>query len=137
MLISTKGRYALRVMADMVQNQGDGYMPLREVAERQGISPKYLEAIVSTLQKSGILVGVRGKGGGYKLAHEPGEVTVGDILRVTEGTLAPVACLECEVNDCERAGECPTLPLWEQLKGMIDDYLDGITLEDLASGNLE
>lgn len=136
-MVSTKGRYALRVIIDLVQQQSDAYVPLREIAERQEISPKYLEAIVSMLHKNGLVVGLRGKGGGYKLAKEPREYTVGSILKLTEGTMAPVTCLECDTRSyCSRSDECLTLPMWKQLDSLIDGYLESVTVEDLVNGKL-
>lgn len=131
MLVSSKGRYALRVMIDLAENNTGAYTPLKEIAKRQDISEKYLENILPTLIRSNLLTGVRGKGGGYKLTRAPETYTVGSILRLTEGTLAPVTCLEGEENTCAQASECKTLPMWQGLKSTIEDYLDGITLADL------
>ena len=134
MMISTKGRYALRVMIDIAENQHDGYLPLREIAARQEISEKYLEAIVKSLVKAQYLTGLRGKAGGYRLTRPPQEYTVGSILRLTEGSLAPVACLGDNPPDCPRMADCRTLPMWRELNTMIQNYFDGITLEDLTKG---
>ena len=134
MMISTKGRYALRVMIDIAENQHDGYLPLREIAARQEISEKYLEAIVKSLVKAQYLTGLRGKAGGYRLTRPPQEYTVGSILRLTEGSLAPVACLGDNTPDCPRKADCRTLPMWRELNTMIQNYFDGITLADLAKG---
>lgn len=134
MMISTKGRYALRVMIDIAENQHDGYLPLREIAARQEISEKYLEAIVKSLVKAQYLTGLRGKAGGYRLTRPLQEYTVGSILRLTEGSLAPVACLGDNPPDCPRMADCRTLPMWRELNTMIQNYLDGITLADLAKG---
>ena len=134
MMISTKGRYALRVMIDIAENQHDGYLPLREIAARQEISEKYLEAIVKSLVKAQYLTGLRGKAGGYRLTRPPQEYTVGSILRLTEGSLAPVACLGDNPPDCPRMADCRTLPMWRELNTMIQNYFDGITLADLAIG---
>lgn len=134
MMISTKGRYALRVMIDIAENQHDGYLPLREIAARQEISEKYLEAIVKSLVKAQYLTGLRGKAGGYRLTRLPQEYTVGSILRLTEGSLAPVACLGDNPPDCPRMADCRTLPMWRELNTMIQNYFDGITLADLAKG---
>ena len=134
MMISTKGRYALRVMIDIAENQHDGYLPLREIAARQEISEKYLEAIVKSLVKAQYLTGLRGKAGGYRLTRPPQEYTVGNILRLTEGSLAPVACLGDTPPDCPRMADCRTLPMWRELNTMIQNYFDGITLADLAKG---
>jgi Rrf2 family protein len=119
-------------MIDLSEHDTGEYIPLKEIADRQEISEKYLESIISVLTKADYLCGLRGKGGGYKLTRKPGQYTVGSILKLTEGTLAPVACLECRPNRCERAAECRTLPMWEKLGKMIDDYFEGITLADLA-----
>ncbi|MGI6152177.1 MAG: RrF2 family transcriptional regulator [Christensenellales bacterium] len=137
MLVSTKGRYALRVMIDLAERNTGDYIPLKEIAKRQEISEKYLESIVSALAKADYVTGLRGKGGGYKLTKSPGQYTVGAILKVTEGSLAPVSCLDDISNNCERAGECKTLPLWMGLSKLINDYLEGITLEDLAKEPVE
>ncbi len=131
MLISTKGRYALRVMADLAEHPSRGYIPLKEIAQRQGISGKYLEAIIKALVKAGLLSGVRGKGGGYRLTRAPEEYTVGSILRLTEDSLAPVTCLEADAEPCSRAADCLILPLWQGLDRVINEYLNGVTLADL------
>ena len=133
MMVSTKGRYALRVMIDLAQQGGAGYIPLKDIAQRQGLSEKYLESIVKLLARNGDLAGVRGKGGGYRLTRSPEEYTVGSILRLTEGGLAPVACLEQNPIECRRMSECRTLPMWRKLNTMINDYFDGITLADLVN----
>ena len=131
MKISTKGRYALRMLLDLAVNGNEGYTALRDVAERQNISKKYLEQIVPVLHKAEILVTTRGFQGGYRLAKDPENITVGEILRLTEGNLAPVVCLETEHNTCKRAGECVTLHIWEGLQTVITDYLNSITLRDM------
>lgn len=131
MKISTKGRYALRVMIDMAEQRSKGYIPLKEIAGRQNISLKYLESIMSILSKNGYIEAIHGKGGGYRLNREPGEYKVGDILRLIEGTLAPVACLECEQPECENAVDCRTLPMWMELNRIVNDYLDSVSLADL------
>ena len=131
-MISTRGRYALRVMIDLAEQGRETYTPLKEVAERQRISKKYIEAIMASLSKAGLVDAVHGKGGGYRLNRDAKEYTVGEILRVTEGDLAPVACLEHGAAPCEYAGECKTLPVWDKLNLMINGYLDGITLAELA-----
>ena len=131
MLISTKGRYALRVMIDLAEHQAEGFIPLKVIAERQEISEKYLESIIKLLVKAKLLNGVRGKGGGYKLTKSPEQYTIGGILRLTEDSLAPVSCLESGANACPRAAECRTLPLWQGLNKVISDYLDNITVADL------
>lgn len=139
MLISTKGRYALRVMIDLAEHQENSYLPLKEIAQRQEISEKYLESILKVLVKNGLLVGLRGKGGGYRLTKAPELYTVGSILRLTEESLSPVACLEQKNNPCPRASQCRTLPMWQKLDAMLHDFFEGITLADLmqtdACGN--
>lgn len=131
MKISTKGRYALRMMLDLAEHQGDGYIALKDIAERQNVSKKYLEQIVPILNKADILNTNRGYQGGYRLARTPDKYTVGDILRITEGSISPVACLDKNPVECERASECATLPVWQGLYKVIADYLDGITLQDI------
>ena len=133
MLVSTKGRYALRVMVDLAEHQAAGRIPLKEIAARQGISEKYLENILATLVRANMLSGMRGKGGGYVLTRPPEQYTVGSILRLTEESLAPVACLEQNPIECSRMSECRTLPMWRKLNTMINDYFDGITLADLVN----
>lgn len=135
MLISTKGRYALRVMTDLAEHAGEDYVALRTIAQRQEISEKYLEAIIKLLVKDNLLTGLRGKGGGYRLNRAPEQYSLGEILRLTEDTLAPVACLEAGSPPCPRAADCPTLPIWKGLDQLIREYLDRYTLADLmASG---
>lgn len=135
MLISTKGRYALRVLVDLAEHQTDGFVPLKEIAQRQEISEKYLESILKILVRNDLLTGLRGKGGGYRLAKSPEEYPVSQILWLTEEDLAPVACLGQRAKACSRAPECRTLPLWKGLNKVINDYLDHITIADLmASG---
>lgn len=131
MMISTRGRYALRVLIDLAQHKAEGYIPMKEIAGRQGISLKYLERIVPALSKNGFIEGVQGKGGGYRLVKKPEECRVGDILRLTEGDLAPVACLAPEAPPCERVCECQTYPMWTEFYKMVNDYFDGITLDDI------
>ena len=133
MMISTKGRYALRVLIDLAQNGDENFVSLKDVAERQNISMKYLEMIVSMLNKGNMVRSQRGKTGGYKLAKTPSEYTVGEILKLTEGTLAPVMCLEEGAEACERAKDCVTLPLWKELNHIIDKYLDSVTLDDVIN----
>ena len=130
-MISTKGRYALRVMLDLAEHHGSGYIPLKEIAERQEISKKYLEIIVKDLVKGGLLKGSSGKGGGYKLCREPDEYNVGEILELTEGTLATVACLEKGAAPCPRAASCKTLQLWAGYDRMAHDYFYTKKLTDL------
>lgn len=130
--VTTKGRYALRVMLDLARHGSEGKnIALREVAERQEISLKYLEAIVSVLRTAGFVAGARGQGGGYRLTRRPEEYTVGAILRQIEGNLSPVACLQPGGPVCKRAPSCPTRTLWEELDQVVDSYLEGITLADL------
>ena len=131
MLISTKGRYALRVMIDLAEHQSDGFIPLKVIAERQNISEKYLESIIKLLVKSRLLTGLRGKGGGYQLPMPPDQYTVGTILRLTEDSLAPVSCIEPGSEPCARMAECRTLDMWKGLANVINDYLDHITVADL------
>ena len=137
MKISTKGRYALRLMIDIAVRGSDVNVSIRDVSESQGISTKYLEQIVSALVRAGFLRSVRGAQGGYRLARKPSEYTVGDILRVMEGSLAPVSCLDDAENQCERAEECATLKLWQGLYDVINNYLDSITLEDLVNETIQ
>ncbi len=136
MKISTKGRYALRIMADLAINYGSNkYISLKEIAERQQISMKYLEAIVAMLHKNGFVESSRGKDGGYRLAKDPSECIISDILIVTEGSIAPVACLEGESNVCPRADKCLTLPFWKGLDKVIYDYLSKYTVNDIICEN--
>ena len=135
MMISTKGRYALRLMLDLAMCGDEGYVPLKDIAERQSISIKYLEQIVSSLSHAGYVRSVRGTGGGYMLAKRPEEYTVGMILRLTEGSLAPVSCLEFEENTCPRASDCMTLGVWEKLYAAINSVVDSITLADIIKEN--
>ncbi|MCI6254542.1 RrF2 family transcriptional regulator [Eubacterium coprostanoligenes] len=135
MKISTKGRYALRMMIDLAQNQGDGYVSLKDIANRQEISKKYLEQIVAILNKPDVLRTNRGYQGGYRLAKNANEYTVGDILRLTEGGLAPVSCLDNSPILCDRAEDCITLPIWKGLYKVISEYLDSITLQDIVDKN--
>ena len=131
MLISTKGRYALRVMIDLAEHQADGFIPLKVIADRQEISEKYLESIIKLLVKAKLLNGLRGKGGGYQLTKAPEQYTVGSILRMTEDSIAPVSCLEPDAAACPRAAECRTLSLWQGLDKVSNVYLDNIPLADL------
>lgn len=130
-LISTKGRYALRVMADLAEQPAGEYVPLREISQRQEISEKYLEAILRVLVREGLLAGRRGKRGGYRLTRDPDEYPVGEILELTEGTLALVACLDGGEEGCERAEYCRTLPMWKTLNGLLRDFLFTTTLADI------
>ena len=137
MMISTRGRYALRVMLDLGEREGEGYTPMTDVAERQGLSLKYLERILPLLTKGGMVEGVEGKGGGYRLTRALDEYRVGDILRLTEGGLHPVECAGCTAEPCARATECRTKPLWEGLINVVNEYFDGITLADLMANSIE
>ena len=131
MLISTKGRYALRVMIDLAEHQTDAFLSLKGIAQRQEISEKYLESIIRMLVKARVLESLRGKGGGYRLRKTPDQYTVGSILRLTEESLAPVACLEENAEACPRAGSCRTFPLWQGLDRVIHEYLESVTIADL------
>lgn len=131
MRISTKGRYALRMLIDLAQHQNEGFISLKDIAARQEISKKYLEQIVPMLNKADILLANRGFQGGYKLAKSPDKYTVGDILRLTEGGISPVPCVDRTPVDCEKSSWCPTLSVWLGLKKVISEYLDGITLQDI------
>ncbi len=137
MKISTKGRYALRMLLDLAEHQNDGYIALKDIAERQNISKKYLEQIIPVLNRSDVLNANRGYQGGYRLAKAPDKYTVGDILRLTEGSIAPVACLDHDPVDCPRRGECITLPLWKGLNKVINEYLDSVTLQDILDNQKE
>ncbi|MBQ7794623.1 MAG: RrF2 family transcriptional regulator [Clostridia bacterium] len=136
MMISTRGRYALRVLLDLAEHKGEGYIPMKSVAERQELSLKYIERIMPVLSKNKLVEGVHGKGGGYRLSREPSEYIVGEILRLTEGNLAPVSCLECGAKPCERKGQCLTLPMWTEFHQMVNDYFDKITLDDLMNNKI-
>lgn len=134
MLISTRGRYALRVLLDLAENKNDGYIAMKKVAERQDLSLKYIEKIMPVLSKNNYVEGVHGKGGGYRLSRKPEEYKVGDILRLAEGDLAPVACLGCDAKVCDRSDTCKTLPMWKEFYGIVNNYFDSITLADLMKG---
>lgn len=131
MKISTKGRYALRMLIDLAEHKESGYISLKDVAKRQQISKKYLEQIIPIFNHTGMLLTNRGAQGGYKLARTPDKYTVAEILRLTEGSIAPVACLDQDPNECERSADCVTLPIWQGLYDVITDYLEGITLQDI------
>ncbi len=137
MLVSTKGRYALRVMLELAKNPTNEYMRLDTIASAQDISEKYLESIVSILVKAKIIEGMRGRGGGYRLTRNPEDYSVGEILRLTEGTLAPVSCLGCKTDECDRADKCQTRPMWQELDNMICNYLDSVKISDLMNSSLE
>lgn len=132
MIVSTKGRYALRVMIDLSEHQSEKYVPLKEIAARQEISEKYLENILKVLVQNGFLEGLRGKGGGYRLTRSPDQYTVGEILMLTEGSLAPVSCLTPNTPPCSRMANCRTYEMWKGLNDLISNYFDNITLADLA-----
>ena len=131
MIVSTRGRYALRVMIDLAEQGSQTFVPLKDIAQRQDISQKYIEAIMTILSKSGFVQGVHGKGGGYKLNRKPEEYKVGEILTLTEGTLAPVACLEKNAEACPREKDCRTIKMWTKLDDLIENYLDSVTIKDL------
>lgn len=137
MKISTKGRYALRMLIDLAEHNDGGFLALKDIAERQNISKKYLEQIIPIFNKTKFLRTTRGAQGGYKLAMSPDKYTVGEILRLTEGSLAPVACLEYDPIECERSNECATLPVWQGLYRVITEYLNGITLQDIVDRQKE
>lgn len=136
MIVSTKGRYALRVMIDLAEQNREAYVPLKEIAKRQNISQKYMEGIMTILSKNNFIEAIHGKGGGYRLNRSPEDYKVGDILRLIEGTLAPVACLECGAEPCERASECKTLPMWQKLDEMISGYLNDVSIADLMRNEM-
>lgn len=131
MIVSTRGRYALRVMIDLAEHNNQERIPLKEIAERQAISQKYIETIMALLSKNNFVDAVHGKGGGYKLNRKPSEYRVGEILQLTEGSLAPVACLTPNAEPCARKSFCKTLPLWTKLDTLVENYLDSVTLADL------
>ena len=133
MIISTRGRYALRVMIDLSQQDPDSYTPLKEIAARQEISEKYLENILKSLVTQGFILGLRGKGGGYRLTKDPADYTAGEILRAIEGSVAPIPCLGSVTNECPMSEQCFTLPFWAGLDEVINQYIDSVTLEQLAS----
>ncbi len=130
-MISTKGRYAIRVLLDLAEQDTNGYVPLKDIAERQGISKKYLEIIAKEMVAGGLLEGASGKGGGYKLRRRPDEYTVYEVLELMEGSLSPVVCLAAAQNDCPRRNECETLPMWIEYDEMIRKFFEGKTLADL------
>lgn len=131
MMISTRGRYAIRVMIDLAENKKDGFTPMKEVAARQGISLKYLEQIMPALSKNGFVECIHGKGGGYRLTRDPDDYKIGDILRLTEGDLAPVACLGDDAEPCKMADRCRTLSMWTDFYKMTNQYFDSITIGSL------
>ena len=131
MMVSTKGRYALRVLIDLAENGDENYIPMKEIVERQNISLKYIERILPSLAKNKLIEGQHGKGGGYRLCRQPKEYTVGEILRLTDGDIIPVSCLECEGAYCDKSAECRTVSMWKQAAVLMNDYFDGITIADL------
>lgn len=138
MMISTKGRYALRIMIDLAQHLDKGYISLKVISERQNISLKYLEAIIGILNRANFVSSMRGKSGGYKLSRIPSEYTVGAILRHTEGGLVPVNCTNCKPDsECIRGAECLSYPLWNDLDVIVNTFLDSVTLQDLLDGKLD
>jgi len=130
-MVSTRGRYALRVIIDLAENAKDGYVPMREVAERQGLSLKYLERILPQLVADNLVEGVHGKGGGYRLSRDPSEISVAEVLKVSEGDIAPVACLEDGAKLCDRVDECRTISVWKGLNERINEYLESVKIADL------
>lgn len=131
MMISTRGRYALRVLLDLAEHKAEGFVPMKDVAARQSLSLKYLEQIMPLLSKGEFVEGLHGKGGGYRLKRNAAEIRVGEVLRLTEGDLSPVACLKCDAKACERASYCKTLPMWKEFDALVNNYFDGITLANL------
>ena len=135
MMISTRGKYALRVIASLARQDRERFVPLKEITSAEEISQKYLESIMSTLSKAGLVEGAHGKGGGYRLARDPADYRIGEILRLTEGSLAPVSCVDETNVPCPRAYRCSALPVWKRLDLLINDFLDGITLSDLIEND--
>lgn len=137
MRISTKGRYALHLLIDLAQHYGDEYISLKDIADRQGVSLKYMETIASTLNRAGFILSSRGKMGGYRLAKPADKYTVGSVLKLAEGSLAPVSCLYEDGETCEKSHTCYTLPMWQELDRIVDDYLESVTIADLLTGNVK
>lgn len=135
MRVSTKGRYALRIMVDLAIHENGQYIRLKDISERQSITLKYMEQIMPLLTKAGYVKSYRGNNGGYMLARKPEEYTAGEILRTTEGSLSPIACIEDTPNRCPRSGECTSLPFWEGMWKVINEYVDSVTLADLVKNN--
>lgn len=133
MMISTRGRYVLRVLADLAEHSNGGFIPMKDIADRQEISLKYIEKIMPVLTKAKLVDGLHGKGGGYRLNRAPEDYKIGEILRLTEGTLAPVQCLESGSSVCERAARCTTLPMWQRFNKLTNDFFDSVTLADLTA----
>lgn len=134
MIVSTRGRYALRVLLDLCSGDPDAFVPMKEIAKREGISVKYMEQIMPVLVKNGLVEAVHGKGGGYRLGVKPSECRVGDVLRLTEGDLAPVSCLSCGAEPCNRYADCKTIGMWSEFNRITNEYFDGIALSDLNKG---
>jgi len=130
-MISTRGRYALKVMIDLAQNQGEGYVPMKDVAARQGLSLKYLEQILPTLTRNKLVEGLQGKGGGYRLSKAASDIAVGEIIRLTEKELAPVSCLAHDASECDRKSECKTIKFWAGFNDVVNNYMDSVMLADL------
>lgn len=135
-MISTRGRYAIRVLIELAEHNSEDYIPMKTIADRQGLSLKYIERIMPLLVKDNMVKGISGKGGGYKLSRTPEEYSIGHILRLTEGDLAPVACLSCDAEDCDRKSECKTLPMWKEYHRITTEFFDGITLADLINNSI-
>jgi Rrf2 family protein len=136
MMVSSKGRYALRVLIDLAQHSDEGYISLKDIADRQEASLKYLENIIAILNRAGLVRSLRGKTGGYVLARPAANITACEVLTLTEGSLAPVSCMGLGEHMCSKADVCPTLPLWQQLDKLVDGFLSGISIEDLALGRV-
>ena len=136
MMVSTRGRYALRVMIDLAEQKASGYIPMKDIAARQEISKKYMEQIMPVLVKNGLVDGVHGQKGGYKLTRSPENYKVGEILRLTEGDLAPVACLAKDAEPCERCEKCKTVKMWDNFNRLTNEFFDGITISDLMDKNM-
>ena len=134
MLISSKGRYALRIMLELAEHYGEAFIPMKDMAQRQGISKGYIAQIMPILSKNGLVDSIHGKGGGYLLTRPPQECTVGEILHLTEESLAPVSCLQCDAAPCERAAHCKTLPVWRKMEAITNAYIDSLTLQDILDG---
>lgn len=135
MMFSTRGRYVLRVIIDLAEHNDCGYIAMKQVAERQNISLKYLERIMPSIVKAKLIEGVHGKGGGYRLTRKPEEYSVGEIIRLTEGDIATVACLECNAEPCEHSDDCRTYPMWNKLNNLINNYLDSVTIAELMKSD--
>ena len=134
MLISSKGRYALRIMLELAEHYGEAFIPMKDMAQQQGISKGYIAQIMPILSKNGLVDSIHGKGGGYRRTRPPQECTVGEILHLTEESLAPVSCLQCDAAPCERAAHCKTLPVWRKMEAITNAYIDSLTLQDILDG---